>query len=65
MKILRSVYFKTALNTAVGDNQKGLHVQECSPHVLATVLDFMYGIDIPEDISNDNAERVLAIADLW
>ena len=59
------MYFKTALNTDVGENRKVLGVQECPPHVLATVIDFMYGIDIPEDISYDDAERVLAMADLY
>ena len=62
---LRSVYFKTAMTTAVGENRKVLDVQECPPHVLATIFDFMYGIDIPEDISYDDAERVLGMADLY
>ena len=59
------MYYKTALNTGVGENREVLDVQECPPHVLATVIDFMYGIDIPEDISYDNAKRVLAMADLY
>ena len=61
MSILRSVYFKTALNTAVGENRKVVDVQECSAHVLGTVIDFMYGIDMPEDITYDDAKSLLAM----
>ena len=65
MSILRSVYFKTALNTAVGENRKVVDVQECSAHVLGTVIDFMYGIDMPEDITYDDAKSLLGMADLY
>jgi len=60
-----SPYFKTSLNTAVGENNKVFSVEECSPRVLTTVIDFMYGIDIPEQILDDDAEMVLAMADLY
>ena len=62
--LLRSEYFKTALNTSVGNNNKVLNVEECSPHVLATVVDFMYGIGIPEVFTNEDARTLLAMADL-
>ena len=61
----RSPYFKTSLNTAVGENNKVFSVEECSPRVLTTVIDFMYGIDIPEQILDEDAEMVLAMADLY
>ena len=55
--ILRSPYFKTALNTDVGSNNQSsrkrtkgiqnLEVKECSPEVLFTTIKFIYGIDLP------------------
>ena len=63
--ILRSEYFKTALNTSVGTNKMVLKVEECSSHVLATLVDFIYGIGIPEDFSGEDAKSLLAMADLY
>ena len=64
--LLRSEYFKTALNTSVGtNNKKVLKVEECSSHVLATVVDFIYGIGIPEDFCSEDAKSLLAMADLY
>ena len=40
-------------------------MDECSPHVLATVVDFIYGIGIPEDYSKEDARSILAMADLY
>ena len=40
-------------------------MDECSPHVLATVVDFIYGIGIPEDCSKEDARSLLAMADLY
>ena len=61
----RSEYFKTALSTSVGTNNKVLNVDECSPNVLATVVDFIYGIGIPEDFNFEDAKSLLAMADLY
>merc|ERR550519_353691 len=61
----RSEYFKTALNTSVGNNNKVLKVDECSPHVLATAVDFIYGIGIPGDFGSEDAKSLLAMADLY
>ena len=63
--LLRSEYFKTALNTSVGNNNNVLKVDECSPKILATVVDFIYGIGIPEDINCEDAKTLLAMADLY
>ena len=63
--LLRSEYFKTALNTSVGNNNKVLNVEECSPYVLAAVVDFMYGIGIPEVFTYEDAKTLLAMADLY
>ena len=52
-------------NTTVGNNNKDLKVDECSPHVLATVVDFIYGIGIPYDCSFEDARSLLAMADLY
>ena len=74
--ILRSPYFKTALNTDVGSNnqssrkrakgiQNQLEVKECSPEVLSTTIKFIYGIRLPEDLSVEDAKDLLTIADLY
>merc|ERR1712055_1083957 len=64
--IVRSEYFKTALNTAVGDNSKTMEVKEFSFEVLSTAVDFMYGIEIPEDFKNsDDLKSLLHMADLY
>ena len=62
---LRSEYFKTALNTDVGDQKNDIEVQECSPHVLTTVIDFMYGISIPEEFSSDDAKSPWLTSTSW
>ena len=62
---LRSEYFKTALTTLVGNNNRILEVEECSPPILATVVDFIYGIGIPEEINIEDAKSLLAMADLY
>ena len=61
----RSKYFKTALSTDVGTQNKVIEVEECSPHVLTKVIDFMYGISLPEYLSIDDAKSVLTMADLY
>ena len=63
--LLRSEYFKTSLNTSVGTNKNVLKVEECPPHVLAAVVDFIYGIGIPEDFSSEDAKSLLAMSDLY
>ena len=66
---IRSAYFKTALNTDVGppgDNSKTLEVTEFSYEVLSAAVDFMYGIEIPEDFNNrDDFKSLLLMADLY
>ena len=63
--LFRSEYFKTALTTSVGSNNKELNVEECSPRVLAVAVDFIYGIEIPEDFSHSESFELLAMADLY
>ena len=53
------------MKTSVGNNNKDLKVDECSPHVLATVVDFIYGIELPEDLHSEHANSLLAMADLY
>ena len=63
---LRSEYFKTALNTEVGGGWKRvITVEECSHLVLSAIVDFMYGINIPEDINMEDMFSLLAMADLY
>ena len=61
----RSEYFKTLNSTVGNNNEKVLKVDECSPQVLSTVVDFIYGIGIPENCSKDDARSLLAMADLY
>ena len=74
--ILRSPYFKTALNTDVGSNnqssrkrtkgiQNQLEVKECSPEVLSITIKFIYGIGLPGDLEVEDAKNLLTIADLY
>ena len=62
---LRSAYFKTALNTAIGEKPKDIDVQECSPKVLSVVLRFIYGISLPVNLDVEDAKQVLLMADLY
>ena len=62
----RSAYFKTALNTDVGDTSKTLEVTEFSYEVLSAAVDFMYGIEIPNNFNNrDDLKSLLHLADLY
>ena len=74
--ILRSPYFKTALNTDVGGNnqssrkrtkgiQNQLEVKECSPEVLSITIKFIYGIALPGDLEVEDAKKLLTSADLY
>jgi len=62
---LRSRYFATALATGVGNakSKSELEVKDCSPEVLTCVVDFMYGIPIPEDF--EDTKGLLHQADLF
>ena len=66
MVIFRSEFFKTALNTGVGDNSKSMEVNDFSFEVLSTAVDFMYGIEIPTDFNNsDDLKSLLHLADQY
>ena len=50
----------------MGSNNKMIKVDECSPRVLARVVDFIYGIEIAEeDFNYEDSESLLAMADLY
>ena len=61
----RSAYFKTKLTTLVGDLNNVVKVEECTSFVLAKVLDFMYDIKLPAELSYEDAKSLLAMADLY
>ena len=61
----RSDYFKTALNTNVGDGRNSVEVHECSHRVLSVIIDFMYGIALPEELGVEQLCSLLAMADLY
>ena len=48
-----------------GGWKRVIAVEECSHPVLSAIIDFMYGINIPDDFSIEDAYSVLAMADLY
>ena len=61
----RSKYFATALTTGVGNakSKSEMEVKDCSREVLACIVNFMYGVPIPEDF--DDPQGLLHQADLF
>ena len=49
----------------MGDGKNTVEVEECSHHVLSTIIDFMYGIALPEDLGLDDLCSLLAMSDLY
>jgi len=63
---MRSKFFETAMNTAVGNNNKAMEVEEFSYEVLSAAVDFMYGIEIPEEFNKvEDLKSLLRMADLY
>ena len=64
--LFRSDFFKTAMNTAVGNNNKAMEVEEFSYEVLSAAVDFMYGIEIPGEFNKvEDLRSLLQMADLY
>ena len=42
-----------------------VEVKECSHHVLSTIIDFMYGIALPQDLGLKELCSLLAMSDLY
>jgi len=64
--LMRSEFFKTAMNTAVGHSDKTMEVNEFSHKVLTVAVDFMYGKEIPEDFNlEEDLMSLLQMADLY
>ena len=54
------------MNTGVGDNSKTMEVKEFSYGVLSAAVDFMYGIEIPEEFDNEeDLKSLVHMADLY
>ena len=54
------------MNTGVGDNSKTMDVKEFSYEVLSVAVDFMYGIEIPEEFDNEeDLKSLVHMADLY
>ena len=54
------------MNTGVGDNSKTMEVKEFSYEVLSAAVDFMYGIEIPEEFDNEeDLKSLVHMADLY
>ena len=49
----------------MGETTKVIEVKECPHNVLATVIDYMYGIDLPGTFSSADVESLLFMADLY
>ena len=49
----------------MGDGKNTVEVEECSHHVLNTIIDFMYGIALPQDLGLDDLCSLLAMSDLY
>ena len=64
--MVRSEYFKTALNTAVGGEKSTIEVEECSFKVLSAIIGFMYGkILAGENLDWEEATTLLLLADFF
>ena len=61
--ILRSEYFKKSIDTP--PREDSIEVKGFSFHVLSTVINFMYGHDLPQDFSSKNVESLLTMAELF
>ena len=48
-----------------GGRKRVIAVEECSYIVLSAIIDFMYGINIPDDFSMEDMYSLLAMADLY
>ena len=54
------------MNTGVGDSSKTMEVKEFSYEVLSAAVDFMYGIEIPEEFNKvEDLRSLLHLADLY
>ena len=49
----------------MGDGKNTVEVEECSHHVLSTIIDFMYGIALPQDLGLKELCSLLAMSDLY
>ena len=64
--LVRSEYFKTALNTAVGGPKSTIEVEECSFKVLSAIIGFMYGKSLAgENLDWEEATTLLPMADFF
>ena len=49
----------------MGEKKKFIEVKECSHYVLAIIVDFIYGTEIPDDLTQETGESLLVMADLY
>ena len=49
----------------MGERKDTFEVEECSHYVLSTIIDFMYGIPLPETMSLEDLCSLLSMADLY
>ena len=61
--LFRSEYFKKNIDTP--PREESIEVKGFSFHVLSTVVNFMYGHDIPHDFRSRDVESLLTMAELY
>ena len=49
----------------MGEKKELIEVEECPFHLLAIIIDFINGTEMPEDISLPDAKTLLGMADLY
>ena len=49
----------------MGAKKNSIDVKECSHYALAIIIDFIYGTEIPDDLTQDIGESLLVMADLY
>ena len=49
----------------MGEKKKFIEVNECNHHVLATIIDYIYGTEIPDDLNLNDLKCLLGMADLY
>ena len=49
----------------MGEKKKFTKVKECTHLVLANIIDIIYGMEIPDDLTQETGESLLVMGDLY
>ena len=61
----RSKYLRKKLHIGGGDQNKVIDVYECPPRVLVPLINFIYGIAVPEEFNNQDVKSLFYMAHLF